>query len=236
MSDGSDLVVQWKTMINKGNATIWFAVGFVILATVVIIVAAVVSSGSLDNTTSGYAPAPAIAAGEWTKGPKDAKVTLIEYADFQCPACATYHPIVKKVVDSYSDKVLFVYRNFPLYSIHPNSGISAQAAEAAGLQGKYWEMYDLLYENQQEWSASATNRVVADNFDAYAKSLGLDMDKFHRDIDSDIVLKKIKTDSDGGIAVGVDRTPTFYVNLQHIQNPSSEAELKSILDDALASS
>lgn len=223
-------------MVNKSNATIWFAVGFIVLATVIIIVAAVASSGSLNNGTSEYGQAPAITADEWTKGPKDAKVTLIEYADFQCPACATYHPMVKKVIDSYSDRVLFVYRNFPLYSIHPNAGLSAQAAEAAGAQGKYWEMYDLLYGNQDEWASTPTNFVIQRNFDAYAQSLGLDMDKFHQDINSDQVLKKVKGDLDGGVAVGVDRTPTFYVNLQHINNPSGEAELRSILDNALASS
>jgi protein-disulfide isomerase len=220
----------------KGNATIWFAVGFIVLATVVIIVAAVVSSGSLDNTPSSDTPAPAITSDEWTKGPKDAKVTLIEYADFQCPACANYYPLIKNVLAAYSDKVLFVYREFPLYTIHPNAGISAQAAEAAGLQGKFWEMYDLLYTKQQEWSITATNRVVQDNFDVYAKSLGLDLDKFHQDINSDQVLKKIKRDVDGGTAAAVGQTPTFYVNLKQIQNPSSESELKSILDAALASS
>ena len=201
-------------MKNKGNATIWFAAGFLVLATVVIIIAAAVSSGSLNNNSSSDTPAPAITADEWTKGSKDAKVTLIEYADFQCPACANYHPIVKNVLEAYGDKVLFVYREFPLYTIHPNSGISAQAAEAAGLQGKFWEMYDLLYKNQQEWSVAATSRVVADNFDVYARSLGLDLDKFHQDINSDQVLKKIKRDVDGGIAAAVGQTPTFYVNLK----------------------
>lgn len=223
-------------MKNTGNATVWFAVGFILLATVIIIAAAAMSSGSLGGDSPAYGQAPAITADEWTKGSKDAKVTLIEYADFQCPACATYHPMVKKVVDEYSDKVLFVYRNFPLYSIHPNAGLSSQAAEAAGLQGKYWEMYDLLYENQDDWSGIPTNVVIQRNFAEYARSLGLDVDRFNRDINSDQVLKKIKRDVDGGIAAGVDRTPTFYVNLQHIQNPSSEAELRSILDNALASS
>lgn len=222
-------------MKNKGNATIWFAVGFLVLATVVVIIAAVMSAGSVDGTPSVDTPAPAVTANEWTKGPKDAKVTLIEYADFQCPACASYYPVVQKMIETYGDRILFVYRNFPLYTTHPNAGISAQAAEAAGLQGKYWEMYDLLYAKQTEWSTAATTRVVTDHFDNYAKSIGLDLDKFHKDINSDQVLKKIKADADGGRASGVDRTPTFYVNLKRIQSPASEQEFKSILDDALAS-
>jgi protein-disulfide isomerase len=223
-------------MKNKGNATIWFAVGFLVLATVIVIIAAVVSSGSVDGTPSVDTPAPAITEGEWSKGPKDAKVTLIEYADFQCPACASYHPIVKNVLEAYSDKVLFVYREFPLYTIHPNASISAQAAEAAGLQGKFWEMYDLLYTKQSEWAFVAGNRIVEQNLDVYAKSLGLDMDKFHADLNSDQVLKKIKVDVDGAIEAGVGRTPTFYLNLKQMQNPASEQEFKSLLDAALASS
>lgn len=221
---------------GDGKSTAWFAVGFVVLATVVVIVAAVLSAGKLDNTISSDTPAPAIAADEWSQGPKDAKVTLIEYGDFQCPACRTYHPLVKKLAAEYGDRVLFVFRNFPLYTIHPNAGISAQVAEAAGIQGKYWEMYDLLYDNQEDWASAATNRVVEDRFDGYARSLGLDIDKFHEDMNSDPVLKKIKKDVDGGNAVGVSRTPTFYVNLKQIPSPSSEAEFRSVLDAALASS
>lgn len=223
-------------MKNNGNTTIWFAVGFLVLVTVIVIVAAVTSSGSLDGTPSSDTPAPAITGDEWTIGPKDAKVTLVEYGDFQCPACATYHPVVKRIMEEYDDRVLFVSRNFPLYTIHPNAGISAQAAEAAGLQGKYWEMYDLLYGNQGEWASVATNRVVQDNFDSYAREIGLDLDKFHADMNSDQVLRKIKRDVDGGNGAGVGSTPTFYVNLKQIRSPASEESFRAILDDALASS
>jgi protein-disulfide isomerase len=223
-------------MKNNGKATVWFAVGFVVIATVVIIVAAVVSSGSLGGAPSSDTPAPAIAAGDWTRGPKDAKVTLIEYGDFQCPACATYETLVKSVLEAYPNDVVFVFRNFPIYTKHPNGGISAQAAEAAGLQGKYWEMHDILYEKQQEWSYVATNRVVADKFDSYARTIGLDLDKFHQDMNSDQVLKKIKGDVDNANSIGVGSTPSFYVNLKPIQSPASLEEFKSIIDNALASS
>src|SRR3989344_2394843 len=220
-------------MKNKGNATVWFAAGFIVIATVVVIIAAVVSSGSLNNNPDGTAPAPAIAADDWVRGSRDAKFTLIEYGDYQCPACATYEGLLSDVLPNYEGEVLFVFRNFPLYTIHPNAGISAQAAEAAGLQGKFWEMHDMLYEKQQEWSLTPTNRVVADNFDSYARILGLDLDKFHEDMNSDQVLRKIKGEVDGANAIGVGRTPTFYVNLQQIQNPANAAEFKAILDNAL---
>lgn len=223
-------------MKNNGKATVWFAVGFVVIATIIIIVAAVVSAGSLDGTPSSDTPAPEITAEDWSQGPKDAKVTLIEYGDFQCPACATYHPMVKKVLGDYGDRVLFVFRNFPLYTIHPNAGIGSQAAEAASLQGKYWEMYDLLYTKQNEWSSEATNRVAESRFEGYAASLGMDVEKFRKDINSDQVLKKIQRDVDGGNDIGVGKTPTFYLNLKQIQSPASEAEFRSILDAALASS
>lgn len=223
-------------MRDKGNATVWFAVGFLILATVIVIVAAVASSGSLDGTPPSDTPAPAITEDEWSVGPKDAKVTLIEYADFQCPACAAYHPVVKSIVEEYDDRVLFVFRNFPLYTIHPNAGISAQAAEAAGAQGKYWEMVDLLYLNQISWATSATNRIVEDHFDGYATSLGLDLDRFHKDMNSDPILRKIKRDADGANDVGVGSTPTFYLNLKQVRTPASVEAFKAILDDALASS
>src|SRR6185369_17631925 len=157
------------------KTTVWFAAGFLVVATIVVIVAAVLSSGSVSGTPPSDTPAPPITASEWSKGPKDAKVTLIEYGDFQCPACGTYYPMVKKINEEYGDKVLFVFRNFPLYTIHPNAGISAQAAEAAGLQGKYWEMYDLLFQKQDEWSSSNPAKAVEEHFNGYAQSLGLDL-------------------------------------------------------------
>jgi protein-disulfide isomerase len=218
--------------IDRGGQkmTVWFVVGFILVATIVTIIAAVTSAG--DPGSGSNLSAPPVSVGEWTQGPQDAKVTLIEYGDFQCPACRTYYSMVKQLLAEYDDRVLFVSRNFPLYSIHPNGGISAQAAEAAGLQGKYWEMFDILYEKQAEWSRTATNRVVEQHFNGYAQSLGLDMAKFGRDINSDEVLRKIQADVNGAEAIGVNSTPSFYVNLQKIQNPSSYDQFKSIIDAA----
>jgi protein-disulfide isomerase len=178
-------------------------------------------------------PAPAITASDWTRGNKSAKVTLIEYGDFECPACATYYPFVKQIAEDYADRILFVFRNFPLYQIHPNAGISAQAAESAGLQGKYWEMHDLLYEKQNDWSSASPDKVVQQYFDGYASSLGLDMNKFSQEVNSSAVMNKIKTDVDGGTTAQIDHTPTFFVNLKQIQNPRNYDEFKTILDHAL---
>lgn len=217
------------------KATVWFIVGFLVVATVVTIVAAVVSSGSLEGPSGrSDIPAPPVTDSDWAVGPRDAKVTLIEYADFQCPACKSYHPMVKRLLAEYGDRILFVSRNFPLYSIHPNAGISAQAVEAAGLQGKYWEMYDILFERQGEWASTRTNQVVERHFNGYAEEIGLDLERFGEDINSDQVLRRIEADVDSARDVGVNSTPTFYMNLQQIQNPRSYDEFKSIIDNALA--
>jgi protein-disulfide isomerase len=104
-------------------------------------------------STEGNATIPNIVAqDDWVKGNKDSKVIVVEYSDFQCPACAAYFPMVEQVMDEYKDKVAFVYRHFPLTSIHPHAEPMARAAEAAGKQGKFWEMYELIFKNQNAWS------------------------------------------------------------------------------------
>lgn len=224
------------------NPTIWFIVIFMIVVTMGVIVAGIMSSKSASSTntdtSSGFVAttAPAITSTDWTEGSSTAKVSLIEYGDFQCPACGQYYPLVKQIIADYGDRVLFVFRNFPLYQVHADAGIAAQAAEAAGLQGKYWEMNNLLYEKQNEWSVVTPDAVVKKYFDGYAASLGLNVSTFDRDITSVRVMGKIQTDAAGATSAQVDHTPTFFVNLKQVQNPTSYDDFKSILDKALASS
>jgi protein-disulfide isomerase len=177
---------------------------------------------------------PAITAADHTQGNPNATVSFTEYADYECPACAEYLPVVKEVVQNYSSSIRYVFRNFPLYSIHPDAGIAAQAAEAAGLQGKYWEMHDLLYTNQSTWAAESPDQVVAKYFDGYAQSLGLNMNKFNTDIGSQQVLDKIQTDVAGGTTAQIDHTPTFFINMKQIPNPTSYAEFQTAINSALA--
>lgn len=120
-----------------------------------------------------------VASDDWSKGNKDAQVTIIEYLDFECEACASYYPVVKRLSEEYKDKVRFVVRYFPLPG-HANSMTAALAVEAAGKQGKYWEMHDILYENQRDWG----ERQFADPkiFENYAQQIGLDMEKYGKDI------------------------------------------------------
>ena len=223
---------------ESNKTTIWFIVGFIVLVIVGLVIAGIYSAGSSGTAPSTFVAttAPAISAIDWKEGNPNAKVSVIEYGDFECPACGAYFPIVQQLVANYSSTVLFVFRNFPLYQVHPDAGISAQAAEAAGLQGKYWQMNNLLYEKQNDWSATSPDQVVSQFFDGYAQSIGLNVNKFNQDISSSAVLNKIQTDVNGGNSAQIDHTPTFFVNLTQIPNPASYSDFKATLDAALASS
>lgn len=143
-------------------------------------------------------------------GKADAKVVLIEYADFQCPGCAGVYPEVTKIKEEYKDKIAFVYRAFPLTSIHPNALAAAGAAEAAAKQGKFWEMHDLLFESQDAWeSLSPSDRGTA--FSNYARQLGLNLDRFNTDISSPEVSYSISYARALGGKSGVSATPTLYI-------------------------
>lgn len=137
-----------------------------------------------------------------------AKTTIIEFSDLQCPACASAYPVVKKVLADFSGKVNFVYRHFPLPQ-HQFGLIAAEAVEAAGVQGKFWEMHDMMYENQQVWS---TKSDPMEEFLSYAKNLNLDVDTFKKDVQANKFADKIQRDIVDGNSLGVNSTPTFYVN------------------------
>lgn len=165
--------------------------------------------------------------GDNTFGNTDAKVRVIEYGDYQCPGCGAAAATMPKVQTLYKDKVLFVFRNFPLTSAHPNALAAATVAEAAGLQGKYWEMHDLLYSSQSLWSSLNTaERTKA--FDGYASQLGLDLTVFHNDLTSEAIQTKIRTDRALGTKVGVNETPTFFIGTQ---KASSNAVSKLLNSD-----
>ncbi len=178
-----------------------------------------------DYETSG------IDNGIYLPASSSAKVTLVEFGDYQCPACGEYHPLVKQLLTEFSGKVNFVFRNFPL-SQHANSSISAQAAEAAGLQGKFWEMHDKLYEAQNDWSVSNDAKTI---FVGYATTLGLDIDKFKTDIDSSVVKDKVQSDTRDGNLININATPTFYLNGVKLDNlPSSYSDLKNLVNAELS--
>jgi protein-disulfide isomerase len=221
------------------KATIWFIVGFVVLVTAVLIFLGVTTSNSETsaNASSTFVAttAPPITSTDWTMGSSTAPVSLIEYGDYQCPACGAYYPIVKQLLAAEGSNIFFVFRNFPLPQ-HPDAEAAAEAAEAAGLQGQYWPMHDLLYENQNTWSQALPSDVAADYFNGYASSLGLNVAKFDADMNSSQVANKIANDVAGGNAASINHTPTFFVNLTQIPNPASYDDFKSVIDQAIASS
>jgi protein-disulfide isomerase len=160
-----------------------------------------------------------------------ATVTLVEFSDFQCPACGAYYPVVSQVIKDFKDSMTFVYRNFPLTDLHPNAQIAAQAAEAAGMQGKYWEMHDLLFTKQSDWSASSSARDI---FAQYAQSLGITVDQFKKDIDSDTVKNKITEDINDGKSLGINGTPTFFLNGLKLDNPATLADFETVVKKAMS--
>lgn len=148
--------------------------------------------------------------GDRVYGKTDAKVIVFEYADFQCPGCAGAYANMSSIQALYKDTVAFVFRHFPLTTIHPNALATATVAEAAGQQGKFWEMHDLLFEQRDAWvNLSAEQRGSA--FTGYAQQLGLNMDTFTTDQSGKIVAEKIERDRALGGKVGVDSTPSFFV-------------------------
>ncbi len=155
-----------------------------------------------------------------TKGSQDGKVLLVEYGDFQCPSCLRAHPNVNSLIEEYNDDVTLVFRNFPLTSIHPNARAAAAVAEAAGLQGKYWEMHDKLFESQNDWgNLSSSERT--ERFKGYAEELNLDMGKFNTDIASENVSRKISFDQALGRESKVSATPTFFLNGEQLDNATA---------------
>lgn len=135
-------------------------------------------------------------------------VQVVEFGDFQCPACAQAHPDVKKLKEEFDGKITFVFRNFPLPG-HANARPAAEAAEAAAAQGKYWEMHDMLFETQSQWSSLADPTSI---FAQYAEALELDKDKFVEDVTSEANKDRISEGQSDGYAVGVTGTPTFFIN------------------------
>lgn len=158
-------------------------------------------------------------------------VTLVEYGDFQCPACGGYYPILQAVKAQYGDQLTFQFRHFPIVSIHPNAMSAHRAAEAAGRQDKFFEMHDMLYENQNAWTGSSN---PAATFEGYAQSLDLDMEKYKADVASSNVLDVINKDITAGKDLDVQSTPAFFIDGKKIgENPRDVEGFSALIDEAL---
>lgn len=171
-----------------------------------------------------------ITAEDHVKGAENGTVTLVEYSDLQCPACKSFAPLVSQLIEQNSDTVRFVYKHFPL-SQHEFASEAAYAAEAAGLQGKFYEYHDILFAQQDTWSAEGD---VEKSFLAYAEELELDLEQFKKDMASDNVKTKVEKDQLSGVAAGVDSTPSFYLNGKKLRTPGTLEEFQGLIDQELA--
>jgi protein-disulfide isomerase len=157
-------------------------------------------------------------------GNSKARVTLVEYGDYECPYCGEAYYIVKKLQKDLGDELRFVFRNFPLSEIHPHALEAALAAEAAGLQKKFWEMHDMLFENQ--------DALNEEDLVSYAYALKLDTARFIADMQSETVYQKVKTDFWSGVRSGVNGTPTFFIQGTRHNGSYSYGELRNAIEQA----
>lgn len=188
----------------------------------------IVAAQRTANKNIGSELAIPVTDGDWIAGNASSSVTIVEYSDFQCPACAAYYFLIEKMLKDYGDHFRYVYRHFPL-SQHQNAIPASLASEAAGRQGKFWEMYSLLFTKHDEWESSVDAKTI---FAQYAKDLKLDIDKYNADIDSKELLKKILDQEDGGVRSKIDSTPTLFLNGKKISNPQSVESFKRLIDEA----
>ena len=147
---------------------------------------------------------PSVSEKDHVQGGESSPVEIVEFGDYECTYCGDAYPVVKEIQEAFGDQIKFVFRNFPLREAHPFAFPSAAAAEAAAVQGKFWEMHDAIYENQYRLSEAI--------FYELAETIGLDLDKFKEDVESDEIQQKVEDDFESGVRSGVNGTPSFYVN------------------------
>lgn len=168
------------------------------------------------------------------KGNPDAEVVLVEYSDFQCPACRAMFPVLAGLMEQYGEQIRFEYRHFPIERAHPYAVQAGAAAEAAGQQGKFYEFHDLLFDNQQEWSASPTPNVF---FAQYAEQLELDMDMYSRHANASLLRDKVRAQQKQALEAGVTGTPTMFLNGERMEYSTYDefiTQVTAAIDPSLA--
>lgn len=189
------------------------------------------ASTSEESSDDVEASESAEASDEPAQPPADQVViTVTEFSDFQCPACKAAAPIKDQLISLYPDNVEFIYRHFPLTSIHPNAPLAAQAAEAAAGFGKFWEMHDMLFERQLDWT-DMSNAQAREAFISYAEELEIPNQDFTEALDSDTVKTAVQSDINDGNALQVNSTPTFYVNTQKVSAPEVLSTVQQLLQE-----
>ncbi len=214
-------------MVKSAGSRIAFWV--IILAILGFFVYAIAQLATDTPSVDGLPTDVALAADDHVLGNPDAKVQLIEYADFQCPGCGAFHPLVKQIVAEYKDKIAFAYRHFPLPQ-HQHAKIMARASEAAANQGKFFEMYDLIFTNQTRWSILSS---VDETISGYVTQLKLDATKFEADIDAKATKDAVEADYQSGVSYGVNSTPTFFLNGVKMPLPRNMDEFRALINHAI---
>lgn len=209
---------------------LWSGVGIAVAGGIFLVFTFATPQDSNQNNGVGSLLSFPVTEQDHTKGNSQSAVALVEYGDFQCPACATYFPVVKQLGEEFGDRIAIVYRHFPLLQIHANAEPAARASEAAALQGKFWEMHDMLFEKQSEWAKKSN---VEDTFVEYARNLGLDEQRFANDIKSSQVRGRVQEDLQAALANGLSSTPTFFLAGKNISHPQSYGEFRQLIEAEL---
>ena len=162
------------------------------------------------------------------QGDPDAKCTLVEYGDYECPHCGRAYPIVKRLQKHFGKRLFFVFRDFPLSQMHPHAESAAETAEFAGAEGKFWEMHDLLFENQDRLGNALLRELTAE--------LGLDAAELLQALEERKYLARVRADFSGGVRSGVNGTPTFFINGQRNDGPFDYLDLVEVIERAIAAS
>jgi protein-disulfide isomerase len=210
-----------------------FIIGIIALIVFVFILAKVNYKNTekkVESTNTNQASVLEIKANDWAVGPVDAKVTVVEYLDFECEACGAYYPLTTQLKEEYKDSMRFVVRYFPLPG-HKNSRTAAHAVEAAGKQGKFWEMYSILFTKQSEWSEQQV--ANQDQFAKYAVEAGVtNIEQWKKDVVSDEVKNRVEDSYKEAVSLNLQGTPSFFLNGKKIENPKGYESFKLLIEKA----
>lgn len=205
--------------------------GGVILGIIALVGALAMFGSGSTNSGSTTTLRTSISDSDNIKGATNGAVTIVEYSDFQCPGCASSYPMLKQLVDAFPNDVTFVYRHYPLRQIHSNAQLAGQAAEAAGKQGKFWDMHDVIFNTQSQWANQPDPTAF---FTTLAESIGLDVTKFSSDLTSKDVVDKVNSDTADANSLRLPGTPSFFFNGTLIEHPGSYAGFKALVEAELA--
>jgi protein-disulfide isomerase len=187
-----------------------------------------------SNSDSPPITDPALVGNGHAKGNLEAKVTIVEFSDFQCPACGAAFPAAQQMFEQFKDRIRFVYRHFPLTGLHPFAVSAAEASECAAEQEKFWEMHDSLFQQQSSWTAASNLDEAKQNIRSIADSLGLDLPSFDQCLSSREKLSKVQEDMDAAVRFGINSTPTFFINGKMVRGGMTVETFSREIEAALA--